>query len=317
MQPNPDTLAAVAHGGDLHEQLVDAANQVYGAHEGRRALHSKGFFCEGTFRPSSEAANLTRAAHLQGDPVPVLMRFSVAGGNPDDPDGEREPRGMAVRFRADGAETDLLCVSSPVFVTRTPEDFLELLRLRVPDPDTGQPDMEALGEFLQRHPESMAAVQATLGTPPPASYAQLAYNSIHAFRLVDSEGGGTWIRYRWVPEAGEAHIDDDEQAQSRDADYMQADLAQRLADRPVAFELTLVLAEDGDPLDDPTVAWPDERRRVGAGRLEVERVVDDPERDGGVVVFDPTRVIDGIELPDDPILHARPHAYSVSVDRRG
>jgi catalase len=43
---------------------------------------------------------------------------------------------------------------------------------------------------------------------------------------------------------------------------------------------------------------------------------DDPEADGGVVVFDPGRVVDGIELSDDPILRYRPAAYSESVDRR-
>ena len=46
-------------------------------------------------------------------------------------------------------------------------------------------------------------------------------------------------------------------------------------------------------------------------------MVADPESGGDVVVFDPTRVIDGVELSDDPILHARPKAYSVSIDRRG
>ena len=30
----------------------------------------------------------------------------------------------------------------------------------------------------------------------------------------------------------------------------------------------------------------------------------------------PARIVDGIELSDDPILHARPRAYSVSAYRR-
>jgi len=33
-------------------------------------------------------------------------------------------------------------------------------------------------------------------------------------------------------------------------------------------------------------------------------------------VFDPTRVTDGIQVTDDPILLARSGAYSVSVSRR-
>ena len=35
-----------------------------------------------------------------------------------------------------------------------------------------------------------------------------------------------------------------------------------------------------------------------------------------VMVMDPMRLTDGIEPSDDPILHVRPGAYSVSVERR-
>jgi catalase len=38
--------------------------------------------------------------------------------------------------------------------------------------------------------------------------------------------------------------------------------------------------------------------------------------EGDVIVFDPTRVTDGIETSDDEILATRPHAYTVSVERR-
>ena len=57
-------------------------------------------------------------------------------------------------------------------------------------------------------------------------------------------------------------------------------------------------------------------RELSAGRIEVTAPVDDPEADGTPTVFDPTRVVDGIELSDDPVLLFRPAAYSVSVDRR-
>jgi catalase len=42
----------------------------------------------------------------------------------------------------------------------------------------------------------------------------------------------------------------------------------------------------------------------------------DREQGDDVLVFDPTRVTDGIELSDDPILRFRPHAYAESVLRR-
>ena len=218
--------------GDLYEQLVDAANAIYGSHPHSRALHAKGTWCEGSFTASPEAAQLCRALHFQGDPVPALVRFSNGSGDPESNDAAREARGMAVKLRPEaGDETDILGTSNPSFATRTPEEFLELLRLRRPDPETGQPDWEKLGAFLAAHPESQPAIQATINTEPPASRAQVAYRSPHSFKLVDAAGEGTWVRYRWRPEAGEAQIPDDE-AQERGRDYLREELAERLRAGP-------------------------------------------------------------------------------------
>ncbi len=259
--------------GDLYEQIVDAANAIYGAHPHRRALHAKGIWCSGAFTASTEAAAMSRAAHFQGDPVPALIRFSNGSGNPDNHDGQRESRGMAVKLRPSGGEeSDILAVTTPAFVVRTPEEFLELMRLREPDPESGQPDFEKLGAFLAAHPESQTAVQAVLNTEPPESYATLAYHSPHAFKLVDPDGEGTWVRYRWRPAAGEATIPDDD-AQERGPDYLRAELEERLGDGPVAFELIFQLAGEDDPLEDPTAVWPDDRERVPAGRLEITEVI--------------------------------------------
>jgi catalase len=302
---------------DLYEDLVDAANGVYGSHPQSRALHAKGTWCEGTFAASAAAVRLCRAAHMGGDPVPALIRFSNGSGDPESHDAVREARGLAIKLRPQGAEeTDMLATTSRAFSNRTPEDFLEVLRLRAPDPDTGQPDMERLGGFLAEHPEMQAAVQSILGVGPPASFATLVYYSPHSFKLLGADGGETWIRFRWRPEAGEHHITDDE-ARARGRDYLREELAERLAQGPARFELLFQIAEEGDPIDDATAVWPDgEREMVEAGTLEVTAIVDDPERGGDIVVFDPTRVIDGVEMSDDPILHARSKAYTVSIDRR-
>ncbi len=303
-------------GDDLYEQIVDAANAIFGTHPHRRALHAKGLFCSGTFTASPEAGALSHAVHFRGDPIPALVRFSNGSGDPESDDAQRDSRGMAVRLRPpSGAETDILAVTTPAFVLRTPEEFLELMRLREPDPQTGQPDFEKLGAFLASHPESQTAVNATVNTEPPASFATLAYFSPHAFKLVNADGEGTWVRYRWRPQAGEATLPDDE-AKERGRDYLRAELEQRLRDGPAVFELILQLRGQDDPLDDPTAVWPDDREQVVAGVLEVAELVDDPESGDHIDVFDPTRVADGIELSDDPILHARARAYSVSAYRR-
>jgi catalase len=243
----------------------------------------------------------------------VTVRFSNGGGNPEIPDYAREGRGMATKFYLpDGSKTDIVGLSLPCFFVRTPEDFLEFTRLRKPDPESGQPDMEKLGNWLGKHPEAGPAIQAAVGTPPPESYAEVLYNGIHSFRWTAEDGSSRWVRYAWLPEAGETSLEDDE-ARARGKDYLQEDILRRV---PVAFRLTVRLGEEEDRVDDPTAVWPEERETVEVGRLELTGPETSRERDGDVLVFDPTRVTDGIETSDDPILLFRPKAYSVSVERR-
>ena len=51
-------------------------------------------------------------------------------------------------------------------------------------------------------------------------------------------------------------------------------------------------------------------REFLAGWIDITTPEADPEAEGDAVVFDPTRVVDGIELSDDPILRYRPCAAS-------
>ena len=123
------------------------------------------------------------------------------------------------------------------------------------------------------------------------------------------------MRWTLEPDTPDEGLEPDDAA-GRDRDYLHADLGERLASAPAGFTLVAVIAQDGDPLDDPTAAWPPERERVAIGRLELTGLASDRERDGDILVFDPTRVVDGVECSDDPILHARSWAYSESVERR-
>jgi catalase len=295
---------------ELAEQAVDAINAISGEHPGHRAAHAKGTLLKGTFTPS--AAGLTTAAHMQSEPVPVTARLSNGGGDPGIPDYAKEGRGLAVKFYLpDGSKTDIIGLSLPCFFARTPEDFLEFTRLRKPDPETGQPDFEKLGEWMGRHPEAGPAIQAAVTTDPPESYATVAYNSIHSFRWTAPDGTERWVRYRFEPEEGERTLSA-EDARARGRDYLQEDVVSRA----FAFRLIVIVAGDGDEVNDPTVAWPADRERVDVGRLELTGPETDREQGDDILVFDPTRVTDGIALSDDQILRFRPRAYAASVTRR-
>src|SRR4029453_6544988 len=102
----------------------------------------------------------------------------------------------------------------------------------------------------------------------------------------------------------------------RGPNFLREELAERLARGPAAFRLTLQLAADGDPTDDPPALWPRDRRTAGLGRLEIGSISPTSGADEQRLIFDPANVADGIELSADPILLARSPAHGVSYSRR-
>jgi catalase len=290
-------------------QAIDAVNEVFGRHPGYRALHAKGVLLRGTFQATPEAAGLTKAAHMQGDEIPATFRLSNGGGNPDHPDYVPEPRGFAVKmYLPDGTRTDIVAATAPLFPVKDPKGFPDFVRL--------QSAQWKLPLFLIRHPEALRVFAAAAPTVrPPESYASIPYYGIHAFKWIDAQGAERYVRYTVLPE-GEVRRLGPREAKRRGRDYLQKDIQERIARGPVRFTLELQIAEPGDPTDDPSRPWPKDRQRVQAGTFEITGAETEREKNGDILVFDPTRVVDGIELSDDPVLHFREQAYAESVARR-
>jgi catalase len=290
------------------ERAIDRLRGAFSPPEGFRSLHAKGGFYAGTFTATPEATALCRAGHLSGAAVPVTVRWSNAGGNPETGDQEPDIRGMAVSFQLpDGTVTDLLAQTSPRFPVRTAEDFVALTEA------SRRPHTLLL--WLARHPSAVPAVLAGLrarAVGEPFSYAEIPYYPLHAYRWLDAAGDGSWVRYTFVPLASSGDRPD---GTFGGPDRLREEIAARLAAGPVRFELRVQVAGPGDDPHDVMSVWRG-AREVLAGHLEVTEPAPDPETHGCAVVFDPTRVVDGIELSDDPILRYRPAAYAESVSRR-
>jgi len=291
------------------EQAIEAIDERFGRHPRHRALHAKGILCTGTFAATPEAARLTRAEHMQGERVPTTVRFSNGGGDPRAPDFVRDVRGLAVTFHlTDGSRTDISAQTVPRFPFRTAEPFVEFVRLPRPTPGSAL----KLPLLLARHPRSLPALRANLAAlRPPGSFAARTYYAFHAFKWLDATGEERYVRYTWrptiaVPDLGRA------EAKARGPDYLREELVRRLGTAPVRLVLEIQIAGPGDDPNDPSVVWPEERERVIAGTLEITA----PTDQGDDFVFDPTRVTEGIEPSDDPVLGFRPRAYAISHDRR-
>jgi len=297
-------------------QIVDAMRTLAGPHPGFRPVHAKGLICAGTFRASAEASRITRAPHFSGRTVPTIVRFANGSGDPTVHDGIPNVRSIAVKFQlADGKGADILANSVEGFIARTPDELLEFLRAQLPAPATGKPDPDALPRFLSGHPARRAFVERLTKKPVPASYAQTTYYAEHAFRFTAADGSSRFGRYRFVPQAGEALLAPDD-AIKRSASFLREELEARLRTGPARFQLLLQLAEPGDPTDDVTALWPEARRVVELGQLEITGISPTSAADERRLIFDPTNTADGIDLSADPILLARSAAYSISYERR-
>src|SRR5260370_30508925 len=168
--------------------------------------------CAGTFSPSREGTELTRAPHAGRPSTPVTVRYSDSTGIPTIPDNDPArsgPRGFAVRFHlADHVHTDIVAHSTNGFPVRTGEEFLEFLRAAAAA-GSGKP--EAMGAFLAAHPNARRFVEAP--KPIPRSFAREAFFAVTSFKFVNSNGVSRHGRFRIQPEQGTASLSNDQSAE--------------------------------------------------------------------------------------------------------
>ena len=79
-------------------------------------------------------------------------------------------------------------VNVPVFTDRTPQGFYERLLASKPMPDTGKPDPQKMAAFLDRHPETVAAMKIIKQSPPSAGFADSTFHGLNAFWFTNSAG---------------------------------------------------------------------------------------------------------------------------------
>jgi catalase len=300
---------------ELYERIVDAFNAIFGAHPGYRAAHAKGIVCEGTFTPAASAASLSRAPHFQRDTVPVTIRFSDATGIPTIPDGDpnASPRGLGIKFHLPGGvDSDIVAHSHNGFPVGTAEEFLEFIQaLAASGPTIPKPT--PIEAFLGTRPRALAF--AMTPKPTPVSFATESYYGVHAFRFINREGASQYARYQIHPAEREAHLGDVEAAQ-QPMNFLFDELRDRLLHGPAELRLVAQLAEAGDRIDDGSISWPDDRPQLELGSIRVIKPVADSEAAQRKLIFDPVRLVDGIELSDDPLPPARSAIYSISYSRR-
>lgn len=292
--------------------LVDALNNTFGKHAGKRASHAKGFCATGEFTPSPDAAQLVDGPLFRAGALAATLRFSVGGGNPGVSDKSRSVRGMAMRVALGADIWDLLLVSEPVFFAATPESFVSFLAARVADPVTKKPDPAKVAAHNANFPDGTRQPALLASHGAPASYVATPYFSNNAFSFTAADGTVKTARIVAQPLAGTRYLSDDEEQSFPDT-FLEEELALRLLTGPAAFDILAQLPADGDSLTDPSLPW------VGAGTVKLGRVSVTALAEPGAcdgLVFIPVNLPAGVGLSDDPILLSRAASYAVSLKRR-
>ncbi len=296
--------------------FADRFQQINGIHSGFRRNHAKGVGVSGWFTSNGNGIAVCKAAIFQPGKVPVIGRFSLAGGQPYAADADAVARGLGLRFAPPGGEEwRTAMLNLPVFPVATPKAFYDQLLAMAPDKATGQPDPAKVKAFLAGYPESAKALALIKSQPKPSGFANSAYNSLNTFRITNAAGETAWVRWSLAPvepfipvaPAG---------AGSQDKNRLFDALIADVHAHPLEWHLILTIAGPGDPLDDATLPWPPGRRSIDAGTLTIDHIESEETSPARDLNFDPLILPDGIAPSNDPLLSARSAVYSQSFTRR-
>jgi catalase len=301
----------------LSRDVVEGFDKANGGvHPGFRPAHAKGILLTGAFTPSSEAASLTRAPHIQRPSTPVTVRLSDFAGIPTVADNDHQhasPRGCVIRFHLDEhVHTDIVAHSVDTFPSRTAEDFLAFLNALIATDPNG-PHPNAIEQFLGAHPAALTFVQ--IPKPIPTSFAKESFFAVSAFKFTNANGISRYGRYRILPVAGNEYLDD-VSAAAKSPNFLFEELKERVAKEPVKFRIIVQLAKDGDPVDDATIRWPEDRPQLIFGEISLTAIAPDNAGEQQRLIFDPIPRVDGIEASADPLFEPRANVYLLSGRRR-
>jgi catalase len=292
------------------DRMIDALTPPNVDPAGHRRNHAKGICFTGMFEANGAGSELSQAQVFARGQYPALGRFNIGTPDPNAPDATVRVRGLGLRIATpDGQQWRTAMINAPVFPAATPQSFYQLLVA------SGSKDPDAMKEYAAAHPEIAGFGAWAQGGAWTGSYAEERFNGLNSFIFTATSGGEHAVRWSLVPAAQPVAVAPADLAK-RGPDFLEQDITERVHGGPQRWTMVVTVANPGDPTDDPTKAWPTDRRSVEVGTLIVQQIeaeADGPCRD---INFDPTVLPPGIRTSDDPFPAARSSAYAKSYDRR-
>ncbi|MES2492937.1 MAG: catalase [Pseudomonadota bacterium] len=291
-----------------------------------RVVHARGYGAHGFFELTESLSDITRADVFQrvGERVPAFVRFSTVAGSKGSFDLARDVRGFAVKMYTREGNWDLVGNNIPVFFIQDAIKFPDIIHAAKPAPDRMFPQAQTahdnFWDFISLTPESMHMIMWIMSDRTiPRSFRFIEGFGVHTFRLLDSEGRSTFVKFHWKPKLKLQSVVWNEAVKinGADPDFHRRDLwdAIESGDFPSwdlgvqLFDQELADAYDFDLLD-PTKIIPEEILPVRiVGRLVLDRVVDNFFAETEQVAFCTQNVPPGIDFSNDPLLQGRNFSY--------
>ncbi len=291
-----------------------------------RVVHARGAGAHGVFEANGAAEGICRAAFLQaGVSTPVFVRFSTVLGSRGSADLARDTRGFATRFYTAEGNYDLVGNNIPVFFIQDGIKFPDVVHAAKPSPDREIPQAQSahdtFWDFASLHTESQAHTMWNMSDRGiPRSFRTMEGFGVHTWRLVNADGETSLVKFHWKPRQGVHSVTWEEAQLSNgyDPDFHRRDLADSIeAGAFPAWDLGVQVMPDNDEetfegidLLDPTKFVPEELAPVQLlGTMTLNANPTNYFAETEQVAFNPSNLVGGIDVTNDPLLQARLFSY--------
>ncbi len=291
-----------------------------------RVVHARGAGAHGVFVANGAATSVCKAAFLaSGAQTPVFVRFSTVLGSRGSADTVRDTRGFATKFYTSQGTFDLVGNNMPVFFIQDGIKFPDMIHAGKPHPDREIPQAQSahdtFWDFVSLHTEAQHHTMWNMSDRGiPRSYRMMEGFGVHTFRLQNEAGETALVKFHWKPRLG-VHSLTWEEAQivsGTDPDFHRRDLYDAIeAGAHPEWDLGIQVFPDtpehvfeGIDLLDPTKIVPEELAEVQPiGTLTLNGNPTNFFAEVEQVAFHVGHLVPGIDVTDDPLLHARLFSY--------
>ncbi|MGN7312167.1 catalase [Alkalicoccobacillus gibsonii] len=322
---NQNSRTAGRRGPTLLEdyQLIEKLAHFDRERVPERVVHARGAGAHGVFKVANSMRRYTKAAFLrdEGTETPVFVRFSTVIHGQHSPETLRDPRGFSVKFYTEEGNWDFVGNNLPVFFIRDAIKFPDMVHSLKPDPRTNVQDPNRYWDFMSLSPESTNMMMHLFTDEGiPASYREMRGSSVHAFKWINAYGNTVYVKFRWVPKAGQRNLSAEEatEVQGKDFNHASVDLYNAIENGEYPewdFYVQILDPADMDNYDfdplDATKDWFEEDFPYHhVGTMTLNRNPEDVFSETESVGFNPGVVVPGIEPSEDKLLQGRLFSYS-------